>query len=152
VTHPAVGSAAPRFVLRTQHGEDLSPIGDGSPTLLVFFPFAFSSICSAELGDLEQYLGAFRAANVQVVGVSCDPIYSLRAMADAQDLTFALASDFWPHGDVARAYDCFDEGLGAATRSSFLVRPDGEVCWSVHRPMAERRNVQDHLDALPRLS
>lgn len=130
----------------------MSPVGEGRPTLLVFFPFAFSTICSAELLDLQQYHGAFAAADVHVVAVSCDSIYALRAMADADDLTFSLVSDFWPHGEVARAYGCFDEETGAASRSSFLVRPDGEVCWSLHRGMAEQRSVQDHLDALPRLA
>ena len=55
---------------------------------------------------------------VQVVAVSCDPVFTLRAFADADGLTFPLLSDFWPHGAVASSYDVFDAERGCARRST----------------------------------
>jgi len=149
---PEVGSAGPAFTLRSQHGEAVAPVGAGRPVLLVFFPFAFSPICSSELSELQECLPAFTRAGVDVVAIACDSVYSLRAMADREELSLMLVSDFWPHGAVARAYGCFDEDSGAAGRSSFLLDAAGVVRWSLHHGVGEQRPVAAHLGALPRLS
>lgn len=70
----------------------------------------------------------FAKANAQVVGLTCDPVASLAAWAkQLGGLTFPLASDFWPHGQVSRAYGVFDEERGRANRSIFIVDPAGIV-------------------------
>ena len=56
-----------------------------------------------------------------MLAISCDPIYSMRAFADQDGLNFPLLSDFWPHGEVSRAYDVFDELKGCPRRSSYVV-------------------------------
>jgi peroxiredoxin len=112
--------------------------------LLVFFPWAFSSVCSAELATLQSRRGEL-PSSVEVLAVSCDPVYSLRAAADAERLEFPLLSDFWPHGAVSAAYGVFDHDLGVAKRSSFLVDRGGLIRWQVHNAMPDPRAVDDYL-------
>ena len=145
--HLAVGAPAPRFSLRDQHGATCEPIG-AHRTLLVFFPFAFSSTCTAELAGLSGEADRFRDAGVTVVAISCDPVYSLRAMAERDELDVALLSDFWPHGRVAREYGCFEESYGGPDRSSWLIDETGVARWSLHRTAGEQRSLEEHLSAL----
>ena len=144
-----LGAAAPDFDLRDQHGQRVSLSGfrGRADVLLVFFPWAFSSVCSSELAALRDRLGDF-PGSVQPLAISCDPMYSLRAASDAEDLPFPLLSDFWPHGAVATAYGVFDDALGVASRSSFLVDRDGLVQWQVHHAMPDPRAVEGYLAAL----
>jgi len=87
-----------------------------------------------------------------VLGVSCDPVHSLRAYDDAEHLGFGLLSDFWPHGAAASAYGVFDEDHGSAARSTFLVDREGLVRWSVHNARAEARSVEEYAAALRELT
>lgn len=144
-----VGAAAPEFSLRSQHGETvtLADLG-GVPALLVFYPFAFSGICSGELADLRDHRASFDAAGVRIVAISCDPMFALRVFDDRDGLGFTLLSDFWPHGQAARAFGCFDEQLGAPGRSSFLLDAQGIVRWSVAHEPGQRREIALHLQAI----
>lgn len=144
----AVGERAPAFALRNQHGQTITLDSRAGRTLLVFYPFAFSGICSSELADLRDHRARFDDAGVRIVGVSCDPMFALRVFDDRDGLGFDLLSDFWPHGGTARAYGCFDEDLGAALRSSFLIDADGAVRWSVAHGAGQRRDIELHLAAL----
>ena len=144
----AVGTEAPPFVLRDQHGADVARDADGGrATLLVFYPYAFSGVCTGELRGLQGVAGELGDLGVRVVGVSCDPVFALRAFADADQIRFALVSDFWPHGEVARAYGVLDEARGCPRRSSFLLDDQGIVRWSLHHGIGEPRPVSAHLDA-----
>lgn len=138
---PDLGSSAPDFTLRDQHGDaiTLSRIVQDRHALLVFFPFAFSSICTGELLEIQLNVDEFVNDRVQVVGVSCDPRYALRAWAASEGYRFPLLSDFWPHGAASRAYGVFDEESGMAARGTFLVDPTMTVRWNlVHGPGEER--------------
>lgn len=150
---PLVGQRAPDFSLRSQHGEsvDLTRLA-GAPALMVFFPFAFSGICSSELADLRDQRGAFDEAGVRLVAISCDPMFALRVFDDRDVLGFALLSDFWPHGAAARAFGCFDEQMGAAWRGSFLLDEAGVVRWQVIREPGEKREIGLHLAAIEEMS
>jgi len=125
-----VGDSAPDFSLRDQHGRStaLSRLRAERPVVVVFYPFAFSGVCTGELHELRDG-GAdrLRDAGAAVVAVSCDPMFALRAFADRDGLDFPLLSDFWPHGQTARAYGVFDETKGMAVRGSFLVDADGAL-------------------------
>lgn len=147
---PRVGAPAPGFTLPDHEGQSftLSELRGHSAVLLVFFPFAFSGICSGELGALRDDIGAFRAAGVQVVGVSCDPRESLRAWAAQEAFDFPLLSDFWPHGALARTYGVFFEPAGMATRGSFLVDREGVLRWSVVNLPGEPRDLAAYREAL----
>ena len=145
------GSPAPRFSLRDQHGAELTVGGkaeDGRSTLLVFYPFAFSSVCGSELAALRDAGEEFQAGDVRVVAVSCDPVHSLRRYSDEEDFGFALLSDFWPHGAVAQAYGVFNDKVGVATRGSFLIDTDGVVRWSVVNQIGEARDLAGYRAAL----
>ena len=147
-----VGAAAPDFTLRDQHGQDVSLSGlRGAPVLLVFYPWAFSRVCTGELTGLRDVRRSVADRGGRLLALSCDPVYSLRAFAEAERLDYPLLSDFWPHGAVASAYGVFDEVRGCARRSSFLLDGAGVVRWSVHNDVAEARDVPAHLDALHQL-
>jgi peroxiredoxin len=83
-----------------------------------------------------------------VLAISCDPVYSLRAFADADGLNFPLLSDFWPHGEVCRAYGVFDEAKGSPARSSYVVDRDGMLRWAVHNERPEGRDLDEHVRQL----
>src|SRR5690242_21405604 len=99
------GDAAPEFSLRDQHGATvtLSSYRGEKAVVLMFYPFAFSSVCTGELCEVRDQLPTFESDHVQVLAISCDPVFALRAFAEQDGLTFPLLSDFWPHGEVAKA-------------------------------------------------
>jgi peroxiredoxin len=149
-----VGEPAPGFTLTDQHGQavSLGDFGGSEHVALVFFPFAFSGICTDELCEIRDNLSVFSGAAVQVVGISCDPVYSLRAFAEAQGYDFPLLSDFWPHGEVARAYDVFDEVRGRAGRGTFLVDTGGVLRWSVVNKPGQPRPLAAYREAIAALA
>ena len=149
----ALGSPAPGFALRDQHGRTvkLSDFAGSSAVALVFYPFAFSGICTGELCELRDNLDVFDAARVQLVGVSCDPMHAQRAWAEAEKYDFPLLSDFWPHGETARAYDVFDERRGSAVRGSFLIDRAGVLRWSVVNGPGEARPLSAYREAVATL-
>ncbi|MET3963402.1 peroxiredoxin [Marmoricola sp. OAE513] len=138
-----VGDPAPDFVLRDQHGADfrLSAYAGKKAVLLVFYPFAFSGVCTGELNGFRDRLGEFETATTTVAAISCDPIYSQRAFADRDGIFFPLLSDYWPHGEVASAYGVLDQEQGCPERSSFVVDKDGRIAWAVHNEMGEARDL-----------
>jgi peroxiredoxin len=148
-----IGRPAPDFALRDQHGRTvrLSEFAGERPVVLVFYPFAFSGTCTGELCELRDNLDLFEDASVQLMGVSCDPVHALRAWADAEKYEFPLLSDFWPHGEVARAYDVFSETMGAAVRGTFLVDSVGAVRWSVVNGPGEARPLSAYREAVASL-
>jgi len=149
-----VGAGAPGFDLVDQHGQDVSLAGlrGRRAALVVFYPWAFSGVCTAELGALQDDVTAFVNDDVQLVAISCDPMFTLRAFADAREITFALLSDFWPHGEVARAYGVFDERRGCAIRGTFVIDAAGLVRWKVENATTDARQIQDYRAALAGLS
>jgi len=140
------GQAAPDFELRDQHGQkvSLSSFRGSKSVVLVFYPFAFSRVCSGELSDIRDNLPPLVSDDVAVLAVSCDPMFSLRAFADRDALTFPLLSDFWPHGAVSSAYGSFDEVRGCSTRSTFIIDADGVLRWSVHNALPDARDLAEY--------
>ncbi|MET0997527.1 MAG: peroxiredoxin [Marmoricola sp.] len=149
----AIGDPAPDFTLRDQHGQDitLSSYARGKAALIVFYPFAFSGVCTGELTGLRDRLGDFETDHSTLIAVSCDPMYAQRAVADRDGIFFPLLSDFWPHGVTTKAYGVFDEISGAPMRSSFLVDKTGQVGWVVHNATGEARDLDAHARALSAL-
>jgi mycoredoxin-dependent peroxiredoxin len=150
----ALGSPAPDFSLRDQFGQDvrLSSFAGTKAVVLIFYPWAFSSVCTSELGGIRDRLDEFLTFGTEVLAISTDPTYSLRVFADTDGLNFPLLSDFWPHGAVARSYGVFDEERGVARRSSFVVDREGVVRWSVHHALRQARDLEDHLAHLHHLA
>jgi mycoredoxin-dependent peroxiredoxin len=138
----AVGQVAPDFTLRDQNGVEVSlaELTATKNVVVVFCPFSFSGICTGELDEIRDHLERFVADDLQVVCISCDPMFALRAWADAQGYFFPLLSDYWPHGEVTRAYGVLNEATGAPIRGTFLIGRDGIVRWTLVNGPGERRD------------
>jgi mycoredoxin-dependent peroxiredoxin len=149
-----IGQQAPAFALRDQHGATVSLAsyrGDKA-VVLMFYPFAFSRVCTGELCEVVDNLSTFVSDDVQILAVSCDPMFTLRAFAEREGLTFPLLSDFWPHGEVAGAYGVLNADRGCAERSTFIIDRDGVVRWLVHNRMADSRDLAEQAGVLARLA
>lgn len=148
-----VGTEAPDFELRDQHGQivRLSDFRDKKNVMLVFFPFAFTSVCTGELCALRDELPSFQNDDVQVLAVSCDTMFTQRVYAEQEGLQFPLLSDFWPHGAVATAYGIFDEARGCALRGTFVVDKSGMVRWSVVHAIPDARDQAQYVKVLAEL-
>jgi peroxiredoxin len=149
----AIGSAAPDFVLVNQHGEkvSLSSFKGKKNVVVLFYPFAFSGICTGELCALRDDLSSFQNENVELIAISCDPMYANKVFAEQEGYKFQVLSDFWPHGAVAKAYGVFEESRGCATRGTFTVGKDGNLKWQVVNTLGEARNVVAYKEALAAL-
>ena len=145
-----IGGPAPDFTLRDQFGQDvtLSSYRGKKAVVLFFYPYAFSGVCTGEMAGIRDRLAEFMTFETEALAISCDPMFALRAFADSDGLNFPLLSDFWPHGEVTRAYDVFDEVHGAPRRSSYVIDKQGVVRWSVHNAVAEGRDLDEHLREL----
>jgi peroxiredoxin len=124
-----VGSQAPDFTLKDYNRQPvaLSSFRGSKNVLLVFYPFAFSGTCNGELCRLRDEISVYEDENVQVLGVSVDTVFALKAWATQENYTFPLLSDFWPHGAVAQSYGVFNDAAGMALRGTFLVDTEGVV-------------------------
>jgi|SRR4051794_26195252 mycoredoxin-dependent peroxiredoxin len=124
-----VGTQAPDFTTRNAYGEEvtLSQFRDEKAVLLVFYPFAFSGICTSELCQVREDLPRFQNDAVQILAISTDPVYTLKAFSKAEGYDFPLLTDFWPHGSIARQYGVFNDKLGFAVRGTFLIDTAGVV-------------------------
>lgn len=146
----SVGTTAPDFTLRDQFGQDvsLSSFRGNKVVCLIFYPFAFSGICTGELTGVRDRLADFLTFDSEVLALSCDPMYALRAFADADGLNFPLLSDYWPHGAVTQDYEAFDAERGCPRRSSYIVDLDGQIRWSLQQEIGQARDLDEHLVAL----
>jgi len=145
-----VGDAAPDFALRDQHGQEqtLASRRGSRNVLLVFYPFAFTGVCTGEMHALSEHASSWEDHGTDVLAVSCDPVPSLRVFAEQEGLELPLLSDFWPHGAVSTAYGAFDEKLGAAGRGTYVIDREGTVRWTVRTAIPDAREINDYLKAL----
>ena len=136
------GEQAPEFDL--DEGSDrprvrLSDFRGKRNVLLVFHPYAFTQLCTEEALDLQENLGSFQNAETDIVFVSCDTAAARQAWKQELGATYAFASDFWQHGETAKAYGVFNEETGAPIRGTFLIDKDGVVIWTLVTSPATRR-------------
>jgi peroxiredoxin len=123
-----VGQPAPDFTLRDQ---DRNPVSladlKGRKTLIVFYPFAFSSVCQGELCTIRDNLRSLDSVDANVVAISADSLHANRAWAAEEGFGFRLLADYWPHGAVAQAYGCFNDKVGCAMRATYVLDEEGIV-------------------------
>ncbi|MDR3034656.1 MAG: peroxiredoxin [Kitasatospora sp.] len=145
-----IGAQAPDFELKNQHGESvkLSDFRGEKNVVLVFYPFAFTGVCTGEVCEIQKELPRLQNDQVQVLAVSNDSPFSLRVFGDQQGLEYPLLSDFWPHGEVSRAYGVFNEEKGCAVRGTFVIDKEGAVRWSIVNGLPDARDTQEYLAAL----
>jgi peroxiredoxin len=158
-----VGEVAPDFELRDQHGTPvkLSDFRGRKNVVVVFYPLAFSGVCTGELCAIRDELPTLDAAvtgggnedtdEVQVLAVSVDSMFTLRAWSDAEKYQFPLLSDFWPHGGTAQAYGVFDAERGVALRGTFIIDTEGVVRWKVVNAIPDARDLDEYRKALAEL-
>jgi peroxiredoxin len=147
-----VGEQAPDFTLKDQNNQErtLSELRGDRNVLVVFYPLAFSGICTGELDQLRDDLAAF--TDVQVLAVSVDSVYTLKAWSNQRGYDFPLLADFWPHGKVAQDYGVFNDRAGIANRGTFLVDTDGVIRFAEMKQPGEARDQtiwKQALAALP---
>jgi peroxiredoxin len=149
-----VGSEAPDFTLNDYNKQpvQLSSFRGDKPVLVVFYPFAFSGICTGELCQLRDEFADYDNKGVQVLGVSVDTPFSLKAWAEKEGYQFPLLSDFWPHGEVAKAYGVFNEQAGLAVRGTFLIDKEGVVRFAEVNAPGEARDQQGWKKAVAELA
>ncbi|MEE1939762.1 peroxiredoxin [Streptomyces sp. TRM 70361] len=147
------GVRAPGFELRSQHGEAvrLADFEGRRNVLLLFYPYAFTGVCTGELRALRDELPRFVNDDVQLLAVSCDSPFSLRVFAEQEGIGFPLLSDFWPHGETARAYGVLDEEKGCPLRGTFVIDRAGVVRWTVVNAMSDARDPGEYAKALESL-
>jgi peroxiredoxin len=150
----AIGDQAPDFELPDQHGTPvkLSSFRGTKNVVLVFYPLAFSPVCSGELCALREEFPEVDRDDVALLTVSVDSLFTHRAWADAEHFQFPLLADFWPHGAVAKEYGVFDEARGLAVRGTFVIDKSGAVRWSVVNPIPQARDIADYQKALAELA
>jgi peroxiredoxin len=127
----AAGTPVPEFTLKTEDGEAFARADLlGHTTVLVFYPFAFSPVCTDQLQVYEEVLGEIEAQGARVFGVSTDAGYSQRAFRESLNVTIPQLSDFEPKGATSRAFGAYFEPGGMTNRALVIVDPDGVVQWS----------------------
>jgi mycoredoxin-dependent peroxiredoxin len=145
-----VGQEAPDFELRDQHGKPvrLSSFRGAKNVVLVFYPLAFSGVCSGEMAGLRDDFPEASRDDVELLTVSVDSTYALRTWSDRDGFDFGMLADFWPHGGVAKLYGVFNEERGYAVRGTFIIDKSGVVRWKVVNPTAQARDIADYQKAL----
>jgi peroxiredoxin (alkyl hydroperoxide reductase subunit C) len=130
----APGTAVPDFTLKREDGGDFTRADlEGRTTVLVFYPFAFSPVCTDQLGLYEEVLDELRDAGATMYAVSCDASYSQSAFRDKLGVTIEQLSDFEPKGAVCRGFGVYHPG-GFPQRALVIVGPDAVVAWSYQAP------------------
>ncbi|HHC07626.1 MAG TPA: peroxiredoxin [Actinobacteria bacterium] len=146
----AIGEKAPEFTLPTQDREPLS-LADlaGRKTVLVFIPFPFTGVCEGELCTLRDHLADLGALDANVVAITCDTVPANKRWSDDNSFSFPVLSDYWPHGEVARAYEAFNEELGCANRRSFVLDEAGVIRAIIESPdLGTPREYDAYVEAL----
>jgi peroxiredoxin (alkyl hydroperoxide reductase subunit C) len=124
------GTPVPELTLKRGDGSDFTRSDfEGKTTVLVFYPFAFSPVCTDQFNLYQEMLGDFTERGATLYGVSCDATYSQTAFQEKLGVSIAQLSDFEPKGAVCRALGVYHEG-GFPQRALVVVGPDGVVQWS----------------------
>lgn len=128
------GTPVPEFTLKREDGADFTKQElVGKTTVLVFYPFAFSPVCTDQLNLYEEVLDQFAAQGATLYGVSCDSSWTQRAFKEKLGVTIEQLSDFEPKGAACAAFGVLHEG-GFPQRALVIVDPEGVVKWSYQAP------------------
>ncbi|MFL6182104.1 MAG: peroxiredoxin [Actinomycetes bacterium] len=148
-----VGQTAPEFTLRDQHGQPISlaSFRGRRNVVLMFYPWAFTGVCTSELCEIRDRIATFDNEQTVTLAVSCDSQFSLRIFGEREGYTFQLLSDFWPHGDVSRAYGVFNDKAGVAIRGTFIIDKEGVVQYAVVNQIPDARDPGEYEKVLTTL-
>lgn len=130
---PDVGDTAPSFELRDQDRNVVTLDSLlGRRSLIVFIPFPFTGTCEGEMCTLRDERARLSELDANVVAVTCDTMPSNKRWADDNAFGFPVLSDYWPHGEMSRAYGAFNEMLGCANRFTFVLDAEGTITDIIH--------------------
>ncbi len=148
-----VGDTAPDFSLTNQFGEtvSLSDFRGKKAVALVFYPLAFSGICTGELCELRDNFGVFETEGVELLALSVDSKFVQKSFAEQEGYKFSVLADFWPHGGTAQAYGVFNDEAGIAQRATFVINKDGQIAAKFVTPVGQPRNFADYKQAIESL-
>ena len=127
----APGTPSPEFALKTEDGatftqDDLA----GQTTVFVFYPTAFSSVCTDQFQIYQEVLADFAAQGATLYGVSCDQSDSQTAFRESLNVTIPMLSDYEPKGAMTKAFGAYFAPTGVSNRALVIVGPDKVVQWS----------------------
>ena len=148
-----IGDEAPDFALddQTRTPVRLSDFRGRKNVVVVFYPLALTPVCEGELCAIRDAIEDFDSDDVQTLAISCDNGPTHARWAAEQGFTFRLLSDFWPHGEVARAYGVFDEASGLALRGTFIVDKAGRIAYKVVNAIPDARDADEYRKVLATL-
>lgn len=127
----APGTPAPEFTLKTEDGEDFTRDDlAGQTTVLVFYPAAFSAVCTNQFQIYEEVLEDLVAQGATLYGVSCDQSDSQTAFRESLGVTIPMLSDFHPQAEATKAFGVYFEPRGYSSRALVIIGPDQVVQWS----------------------
>jgi peroxiredoxin len=127
----APGTAVPEFVLKREDGSDFTQDDlKGATTVLVFYPFAFSPVCTDQLQVYEEAVPELAEQGATLYAVSTDATPAQTAFREKLGVSIEQLSDFEPKGEAARAFGAYFEPAGMTNRALVIVGPDGVVAWS----------------------
>ena len=124
----AIGTQAPDFTLVSQDREKVSPESlRGKRSMIVFMPYPFTSTCDSEMCNIRDTWDQFSGLDTNVVVITCHPVSTNRVWAAQNGYEFPILADYWPHGEVSRAYDSFDEQYGYSKRVTYVLDAEGVI-------------------------
>ena len=145
-----IGQPAPAFELvdQTRSLVSLESLL-GKKSLIKFIPFPFTGVCEGEVCEVRDNLASLTDLDTNIVVITCDTVPSNTRWATELGVSFPILSDFWPHGAVAQAYGCFNEAIGVAMRSTYVLDEDGIVRDIVATPvLREARSMAAYHESL----
>jgi peroxiredoxin len=140
-----VGEIAPDFNLKDQNGKTVKLSSfKGKKVLLSFRPLAWTPVCHDQMRALDEAYKKFEKQNAVAFGIGVDSQFSNKAWADSMSLkNTRLLADFWPHGEVSRAYGLFREQDGFSERANVVLDENQKVVFVKVYPLAELPDVDE---------
>ena len=145
-----IGSKAPDFSLKDQNGKivKLSSF-KGKKVVLSFRPLAWTAVCQDQMKSLEENHVSFDDMNTVALGIGVDSVPSNKAWAEAMHIkNTRLLSDFWPHGDVAKAYGIFRDKDGFSERANIVLDETQKVIFAKTYPISQLPEIEEILKLL----
>lgn len=148
-----IGSPAPSFELRDQNKELVSSESlTGSKALVVFIPFPFTGNCDNETCEIRDHLSRLNDMAAKVVIITDHAIPVNKKWSDENGFEFPVLADYWPHGEVTKAYGAFNETVGAANRYTFVLDAEGIVREVINTDsLGDVREFDSYIEALAKV-